>query len=58
MFLFFVVVFVVVVFCFVLFCFVFWCAFSNLCLQVGNLLGFEVVSSVLCLSFGVSCLLG
>ena len=32
------------------------CAFFNLCLQVGNLLGFEVVSAVLCLSFGVSCL--
>ena len=32
--------------------------FSTLCLQVGNRLGFEVVSAVLFLSFGVSCLLG
>ena len=32
------------------------CFFSTLCLQVGNCLGFEVVSAVLFLSFGVSCL--
>ena len=33
------------------------CGFSTLCLQVGNRLGFEMVSAVLFLSFGVSCLL-
>ena len=31
--------------------------FSTLCLQVGSHLGFEMVSAVLFLSFGVSCLL-
>ena len=38
----------------VFFCF---CFFSTLRLQVGNRLVFEVVSAVLFLSFGVSCLL-
>ena len=41
------------VFCFVLF----FGVFSTLRLQVGNRLVFEVVSAVLFLSFGVSCLL-
>ena len=36
---------------------VYFVCFSTLRLQVGNRLGFEVVSAVLFLSFGVSCLL-